>query len=84
MSKLSNEYADVIFIDDMPKSVLAAIVVSLISCGGDWLDTPENILAIRSRIAFEWQSLYMCGVVPQKPRGKMTEFLRDELVEVQG
>lgn len=47
--------------EDMPKSVLAAIAVSSLTMGGDYLDEAEE------RAAREWQILFDAGIVPQRP-----------------
>jgi hypothetical protein len=63
MGNLSNEYADSLgdLFDDCPKSVLAAIAVSALTCGGDFLDESAK------RLADEWLVLYQQGVVSQRP-----------------
>lgn len=65
VSKKSNPYADLIdpvLYAQTPKAVLAAIVVSLLSGGGD---DPRYL---NERIRAEWQALYDNGIVPQKPK----------------
>lgn len=47
--------------DEMPKSVLAAIAVSAMTCGGDNLDEAKTLLAN------EWRILFDNGIVQQKP-----------------
>lgn len=61
--KLSNTYADAVkdIYEDCPKAVFAAIAVSLATCGGDHLDSAEQL------VIEEWQILYDNGIVPQKP-----------------
>jgi hypothetical protein len=63
-TKITNEYAQTLgdLYDKVPKAVLAAVVVSLMSCGGDNLedDMPRQLLD-------EWQCLHECGIVPQRP-----------------
>lgn len=61
--KTSNEYARQIDnFADIPKTVLAAIAVSLATCGGDRLDEATKL------INEEWETLYQAGIVPQKPK----------------
>lgn len=54
--------------EEMPKSVIAAIAVSALTLGGDYLDEA----AVRA--ADEWQVLFDNGIVPQKP-GKIARSL---------
>jgi hypothetical protein len=63
--KTSNEYAKQIdrkLFELMPKTVLAALVVSYLDrlSGGEDHDINAEILE-------EWNTLYLNGVVPQKP-----------------
>jgi hypothetical protein len=44
-----------------PKSVFAAIAVSALTCGGDYLDEA------RERVTAEWWALYDNKIVAQKP-----------------
>lgn len=46
---------------DCPKAVCAAIAVSALTCGGEYLEKA------RSRFALEWKRLHDAGIVPQKP-----------------
>ena len=46
-----------------PKTVLAAIAVSSMTSGGDFLDKASE------RIIDEWWALYVNGIVPQRPPG---------------
>ncbi|MCC7017796.1 MAG: hypothetical protein IT564_11405 [Rhodospirillales bacterium] len=65
--KATNEYSNVFqsFYEKTPKSVFAAIAVSLMSTGGELLrDDPEKALA---NIIEEWETLHTCGIIPQKP-----------------
>jgi hypothetical protein len=65
ITKLSNAYVEVLgdLYDKTPKAVLAAVVVSLLSNGGDEFEpVPERFLA-------EWGTLYANRIVPQKPKG---------------
>jgi len=63
--KTRNEYAEVLgaMFDQIPKAVFAAIAVSSVTGGGDWLEHAQQ------RIADEWKALYDAGIVPQKPDG---------------
>lgn len=63
MSK-HNQYAAQIgqdLYENIPKAVLAAIAVSALTLGGDYLEEA------RSRVAKEWLILFQNGIVPQKP-----------------
>ncbi len=61
--KTTNEYAQQLEnYDAIPKAVLAAIAVSALTCGGDYLDEATR------RINNEWQVLFDAGIVPQKPK----------------
>lgn len=59
----SNEYALALgaLFDEMPKSVIAAIAVSAMTCGGDHL---SDAIAL---VSCEWRTLHENGIVPQKP-----------------
>jgi hypothetical protein len=63
LKNLNNDYARELgaLFDEMPKSVIAAIAVSALTMGGDYLDEA----AIRA--AREWQVLHDAGIVQQKP-----------------
>lgn len=70
VGKTMNEYAAVIdgvhgakdnVYEVAPKAVIAAVAVSLLSCGGDNLD------AARDAFIREWWTLHENGIVPQKP-----------------
>lgn len=66
-----NAYAESIgygLFDEIPKSVFAAIAVSALTAGG------ENLQASGKRLALEWETLNLNGVVPQKP-GKLARVL---------
>ncbi len=59
-----NEYAAELgldLFDKCPKSVFAAIAVSALTLGGDYLDEA------RIRVLKEWWVLHHNGIVPQKP-----------------
>lgn len=58
-----NEYAAKLgkLLEECPKNVLAAIAVSVLSSGGDYLDLAAQ------RVAKEWDILHENGIVPQKP-----------------
>jgi len=47
--------------DRIPKAVLAAIAVSALTTGGDYLQHA------RFRVLTEWAALYANGIVPQRP-----------------
>ncbi len=64
VQKKQNEYMNVLprdFYANCPKSVFAAIAVSLATVGGDYLDEAA------ARILAEWRALYEAGIVEQKP-----------------
>jgi hypothetical protein len=72
--KHSNDYAHAVGrenYEDIPKSVWAAIAVSLATNGGDSLESATK------RIAEEWECLYQCGIVPQRPTREMRQHLSD-------
>lgn len=52
---------------DCPKAVLAAIAVSALTSGGDYLETAQE------RVAYEWQVLHLNGIVPQPLPAKYRE-----------
>lgn len=71
VNKLSNVYADLIpgeIYAAIPKTVWAAIAISLATCGGDHLDD-----AVRA-IVCEWRILHQNGIVPQKPPSTMDKY----------
>lgn len=53
------------FYERTPKAIFAAIAVSALTCGGDWLEEGQE--ATRKRILDEWSALYTSGIVKQKP-----------------
>jgi hypothetical protein len=61
-----NSYAGTLgpAIDDIPKAVLAAIAVSALTCGGDYI---EDALP---RVMREWELLHSNGIVPQRVPAK--------------
>jgi hypothetical protein len=72
MAKKSNEYAHTIgsIIERTPKTVLAAIVVSLIALRGDSDGNeiaPDDSASIVSGIVGEWNALHRAGIIPQRP-----------------
>lgn len=71
IKNLSNEYSAVLgsALDDIPKTVLAAIAVSALTSGGDCL---ENALSL---VIGEWDILFANGIVPQKVPTKYRAFL---------
>lgn len=70
--KIGNEYAYTLreFYDEIPKAVLAAIAVSAMTCGGDWLEEAAP------RIANEWRILNEQGIVSQHPTRKALEAMK--------
>jgi hypothetical protein len=67
-----NEYADALgepLYDAVPKAVFAAIAVSLVTCGGSYLEHADRIL-------LEWAALYENGIVPQRPPKVLVERAR--------
>ena len=72
--KKLNEYAlalDGQLYADCPKAVLAAIAVSLLTCGGDTLNDGQ----VSALLAQEWDALYANGVVSQRPSKAARELL---------
>lgn len=64
MNKTLNNYAEQIseqLYTQTPKAVLAALVVSLLTNGGD------NFEGLDEKIVAEWSALHVAGIVPQKP-----------------
>ena len=60
--KVLNEYARTVeSYDAIPKAVWAAIAISALTSGGDYLEESE------SRVIEEWKALHEAGIVPQKP-----------------
>jgi hypothetical protein len=61
--KQMNEYANVLgeLYRQTPKAVLAAVVVSLLSNGGDEFEQ------VSGRFLAEWHTLHDNGIVPQPP-----------------
>ena len=62
--KIMNEYAEMIGSDlyrRAPKAVVAAIAVSVLTQGGDYLEDA------RQRFLAEWDALHAAGIVPQAP-----------------
>ncbi len=60
---ISNEYAQQLGAryERIPKAVLAAIAVSVLTGGGDYLEEAE------SRLLTEWRVLFENGIVQQRP-----------------
>ena len=68
ITKKGNGYADAIVdYDKIPKAVLAAMLVSRCSVGGEMLQTDEGEREMNDIIAWEWRTLYQNGIVPQAP-----------------
>jgi len=62
INKKTNEYARAVprdLYEAIPKSVWAAIAISSMTCGGDWIDSAER------RVIDEWLVLHDNGIVPQ-------------------
>lgn len=71
-----NEYATAGGMDlyeACPKAVFAAMAVSSLTLGGDYLDEA------RSRLLKEWMVLYQQGIVKQSPPSKLSSFVPDVL-----
>lgn len=65
--KVTNEYADALgdLYAKVPKAVLAAIAVSALTVGGDYLDEAQ------ARLLTEWDALHDAEIVSQPaPAGK--------------
>lgn len=66
-NKKTNEYAQILGTEyeglyrDMPKAVMAAIMVSFASNGG------ADLEGASARIAKEWEILHANGIIPQRP-----------------
>lgn len=59
------------YFDRIPKTVLAGIVVSMLSNGGDNLKAKE----VSEKIYNEWKLLHENGIIPQRPiRPKESDF----------
>lgn len=50
--------------DAAPKAVFAAVVVSLLSCGGD------DMAGVAEKFRKEWETLHDNGIVPQRAPAK--------------
>ena len=63
IGKVGNEYASQLgsLYNEMPKAVLAALVVSWLSSGGDHME------GVAGAALYEWWTLYYAGIVPQRP-----------------
>jgi hypothetical protein len=62
VSKTLNLYAtSVAGYNDIPEAVWAAIAVSKLTCGGEYLTQATEI------VVGEWRILHENGIVPQKP-----------------
>lgn len=73
LGNLSNPYQAELgdLFDEMPKSAIAAIAVSALTMGGNFLDEAAQ------RTAREWQVLYDAGIVAQRP-GKIARKINAE------
>lgn len=62
--KLTNDYARAVpakLYEDLSKAAWAALAVSALTNGGDWLDRAEAC------VLEEWWILWENGIIPQKP-----------------
>ena len=62
--KLTNYYVNILdggLYDSIPKAVFAAIAVSALTIGGDYLEDAKEL------ILNEWNVLHQNGIVPQEP-----------------
>jgi hypothetical protein len=61
--KIKNEYSEALgdLYEIVPKAVIAAVAVSSLTLGGDYIEEA------RTRFLTEWAALYTAGIVPQKP-----------------
>ncbi|MCB1144503.1 MAG: hypothetical protein KDK54_19770 [Leptospiraceae bacterium] len=74
VNNISSEYAQEIKeFDRIPKTVLASVLVSVLSNGGSLLyEVPEEEkIDIDNEILKEWNVLYNAGIVKQKPFKKI-------------
>lgn len=73
-----NEYAKALglpLFDDIPKTVLAAIAVSVLTTGGEQLDQAAAL------VCREWQVLYDNGIVTQRPSARARAIAAPLIVE---
>ena len=71
-AKLHNEYAATLSrgaFADTPKAVFAAIAISSLTQGGDWLEEAD------ARLFTEWNALHVAGIVPQPVPSKYRHFV---------
>ena len=64
LKNLTNGYMDALghdLFDKTPKSVFAAVAVSMLTTGGDYLEQA------REAFLHEWEILHLNGIVQQKP-----------------
>jgi len=67
-----NEYARALtadLFDTAPKAVIAAVAVSSLTNGGD------HLAEARQRFLYEWDALWMAGIVPQEPPRRLMKDL---------
>ena len=59
----SNEYQETLgkVFDKCPKAVIAAVAVSVLTTGGDFIEEAQR------RFIAEWWALYEAHIVPQRP-----------------
>lgn len=57
--------------DHTPKSVLAAIAISALTCGGDQLEQAT------SRLVTEWHVLHLNGIVPQQVPARFRQYINE-------
>jgi hypothetical protein len=65
---IGNQYASALSAETYrkaPKTVLAAIAVSALTMGGDYLEEAED------RLLEEWAALHAAGIVPQSPPARV-------------
>jgi hypothetical protein len=70
--KIGNEYAGTLekyVFEQTPKSVFAAIAVSSLTCGGDYLEHATR------RVVTEWDTLHTNGIVPQAVPAKLRRYI---------
>lgn len=67
-----NEYVGTLgkLFAECPKEVFAAIAVSALTAGGDYLEHAQQ------RVADEWKALYDAGIVTQRPAGVAAKLAR--------
>lgn len=76
LNNLRNEYADELetVFDHAPKTVLAAVAVSALTIGGDYLEEAKQ------RVVTEWNALHAAGIVPQPVPTKLRHLIRKDSI----